>query len=349
MQQFRSERECDSIFSYIFESLTQPAFLPSTSRVPTTLSHSFVVSMSMQRSSSLSELRRGAFSSRKLSTLLSPPKLSALHRIILSLTAICGVTIVTSFLSGALTVALPSIAKSINLSQELLSWPLSMFSLVSGALLLISGGMADAFGRRLVFLLGITLWAVLSFVTAFVKTVPASLVAVLGLDSLLPCLSLQVLASSAAQSGRQDQESGVRSHRWLPSYRLHFRPRSRWSTCQRMAHHLLDPRRLAIFFGVCAFSHYPTKEKSSSVRQTTRPRRPSSISPTTQLRLLWKAATPPQPFLRTSIRATPRANQLAQMRTISYSCSLRDQLKRHFASRRSTGLAHSCQQAVWSC
>ncbi|SPO23945.1 related to Cephamycin export protein cmcT [Ustilago trichophora] len=126
--------------------------------------------MSMPRSSSLTELRRCMLSSKKLSGILSPPKLSSVTRIILSLTSISGVTILTSFLGGALTVALPSIAKSINMSQELLSWPLSMFSLVSGALLLIAGGMADAFGRRTVFLLGNTVFAAVSVTTSFMNT-----------------------------------------------------------------------------------------------------------------------------------------------------------------------------------
>ncbi|KAJ9474418.1 putative Low affinity ammonium transporter (putative) [Pseudozyma hubeiensis] len=125
--------------------------------------------MSMQRpTTSLSDLRRGGLlSSRKLSTVLTPPKLPAKSRIILSLISICGVTILTSFLGGGLTIALPSMAKSVNLSQELLSWPLSMFSLVSGALLLIAGGMADAFGRRTVFLLGILVFASMSIATSF--------------------------------------------------------------------------------------------------------------------------------------------------------------------------------------
>ncbi len=126
--------------------------------------------MSMQRSSSLSELRHSAFSSKKLARMLSPPKISSLSRIILSLTAISGVTVLNSFLGGALTVALPSIAKSIGLSQELLSWPLSMFSLVSGALLLIAGAMADAFGRRRVFLLGVAVFAAVSIATSFMQS-----------------------------------------------------------------------------------------------------------------------------------------------------------------------------------
>ncbi|GAC71507.1 predicted transporter [Moesziomyces antarcticus T-34] len=124
----------------------------------------------MQRSSSLSELRHSAFSSKKLARMLSPPKISSLSRIILSLTAISGVTVLNSFLGGALTVALPSIAKSIGLSQELLSWPLSMFSLVSGALLLIAGAMADAFGRRRVFLLGVAVFAAVSIATSFMQS-----------------------------------------------------------------------------------------------------------------------------------------------------------------------------------
>ncbi|SJX65091.1 related to Cephamycin export protein cmcT [Sporisorium reilianum f. sp. reilianum] len=126
--------------------------------------------MSSQRPSSLSELRRGALSSKKLSSILTPPKLSSRTRIIMTLTSVCGVTILTSFLSGGLTIALPSIAKSVNLSQESLSWPLSVFSLVSGALLLIAGGMADAFGRRPVFLLGIAIFATVSIVTSFMNT-----------------------------------------------------------------------------------------------------------------------------------------------------------------------------------
>ena len=119
---------------------------------------------------SLAELRRGALSSKKLSSILTPPKLSSTTRTVLSLTSICGVTILTTFLNGGLTIALPSMAKSVNLPQESLSWPLSMFSLVSGALLLIAGGMADAFGRRPVFLLGISTFAALSIATSFITT-----------------------------------------------------------------------------------------------------------------------------------------------------------------------------------
>lgn len=126
--------------------------------------------MSIQRAGSLNELRRGVLSSRKLSNMLAAPKLSATTRIVLSLVSICGVTILTSFLGGALTIALPSMADTVNLSQELLSWPLSMFSLVSGALLLIAGGMADAFGRRPVFLLGITIFAAMSIATSLQNT-----------------------------------------------------------------------------------------------------------------------------------------------------------------------------------
>ncbi|EST09142.1 Major facilitator superfamily [Kalmanozyma brasiliensis GHG001] len=124
--------------------------------------------MSMPRS--VSELRRGALSSRKLTHILTPPTLPATTRIVLSLISICGVTILTSFLGGGLTIALPSMAKSVNLSQELLSWPLSMFSLVSGALLLVMGSMADAFGRRPVFLVGILVFAGMSIATSAMQT-----------------------------------------------------------------------------------------------------------------------------------------------------------------------------------
>ncbi|PWY99234.1 hypothetical protein BCV70DRAFT_163676 [Testicularia cyperi] len=126
--------------------------------------------MNMTRHASLSDLRRSTLSSRKLSSFLARPKLSFFTRTVLSLLAISGNTVLATFLNGALTVALPSIAKDIDMSPDLLSWPLSMFSLVSGALLLFSGAMADAFGRRNVFLFGSAVFAAVALVTSFMQT-----------------------------------------------------------------------------------------------------------------------------------------------------------------------------------
>ncbi|KAG8953760.1 hypothetical protein FRC03_011674 [Tulasnella sp. 419] len=42
--------------------------------------------------------------------------------------SVSGVTLLSSFISGALTVALPSIASSLGIQDESLHWPLSMYS-----------------------------------------------------------------------------------------------------------------------------------------------------------------------------------------------------------------------------
>jgi MFS family permease len=59
-----------------------------------------------------------------------------------------------SFTSGVITVGLPVIASSISLQRSLYLWPSSVYSLTSGAGLLIAGSVADIVGARYVELCG---------------------------------------------------------------------------------------------------------------------------------------------------------------------------------------------------
>lgn len=52
------------------------------------------------------------------------------------------------------TVELPSIAKDVQLNQELLLWPQSVVSLVSACTLLLSGSISDVLGSKLIYLTG---------------------------------------------------------------------------------------------------------------------------------------------------------------------------------------------------
>ncbi|UZJ50737.1 hypothetical protein CBS101457_000057 [Exobasidium rhododendri] len=70
---------------------------------------------------------------------------------------VTGATVLPTYLNGALTVALPTIGAQIGLSASQLQWPLTVNALVNGAFLLVSGGLADALGRRYMFLAG-TVW-----------------------------------------------------------------------------------------------------------------------------------------------------------------------------------------------
>lgn len=53
-----------------------------------------------------------------------------------------------SFTSGIITAGLPVIANSISLERSLYLWPFSVYSLTSGATLLIAGSIADIIGPR---------------------------------------------------------------------------------------------------------------------------------------------------------------------------------------------------------
>ena len=59
--------------------------------------------------------------------------------------------------SGLLTVGLPRIAADLNLPNNLLLWPASVFALTAGCTLLASGAVADVIGNRPVFLTGCAL------------------------------------------------------------------------------------------------------------------------------------------------------------------------------------------------
>ncbi|TFK56095.1 MFS general substrate transporter [Heliocybe sulcata] len=76
--------------------------------------------------------------------------------------ATSGSTLLNVFSGGALTVAVPSIGRDLRFTQSDLSWPLQAFNLTYGCLLLLTGRLADKYGRRTVFLLGTALFALLS-------------------------------------------------------------------------------------------------------------------------------------------------------------------------------------------
>lgn len=88
----------------------------------------------------------------------------------LMIIAVTGSTILQTYFSGALTIALPTIGDQLGFGGQDLQWPLTMYSLLNGAFLLLSGALADAYGRRLFFFIGILWLMIFSLATTFVKT-----------------------------------------------------------------------------------------------------------------------------------------------------------------------------------
>src|SRR6201986_3161065 len=69
-------------------------------------------------------------------------------------------------------VALPSIRQSLHASLSGLQWSVDAYTLVLASLLMVSGSMADRFGRRRVFQVGLTLFTLGSLLCSLAPSVP---------------------------------------------------------------------------------------------------------------------------------------------------------------------------------
>src|SRR6476620_4558590 len=67
---------------------------------------------------------------------------------------------------SAVNVALPDLAKDLNIASGDLGWTITSYSLVFGSLLLLGGRAADLLGRRRVFLTGLGVFTVASLASA---------------------------------------------------------------------------------------------------------------------------------------------------------------------------------------
>jgi EmrB/QacA subfamily drug resistance transporter len=82
------------------------------------------------------------------------------HWLILILLALAQFMVVLDV--SIVTVALPAIQHAFHMSQSSLQWIVTMYALTFGGFLLLGGRAADLFGRRKIFLIGITLFTLAS-------------------------------------------------------------------------------------------------------------------------------------------------------------------------------------------
>jgi EmrB/QacA subfamily drug resistance transporter len=78
---------------------------------------------------------------------------------------------------SAVNVALPDLARDLDIGQASLSWTITSYSLIFGSLLLLGGRAADLLGRRRVFLTGLTVFTVASLASALADSATALFVA----------------------------------------------------------------------------------------------------------------------------------------------------------------------------
>ncbi|KAI2636491.1 major facilitator superfamily domain-containing protein [Hypomontagnella submonticulosa] len=80
------------------------------------------------------------------------------------------VSFLNTFSSGTLTVALPAIAAELQLPNNLLLWPASVYALALSCTLLLLGAIADIVGNRPVFLVGILLYTAWTLAISLAQT-----------------------------------------------------------------------------------------------------------------------------------------------------------------------------------
>jgi EmrB/QacA subfamily drug resistance transporter len=72
--------------------------------------------------------------------------------------------------ASIVNVALPSIGKDLDFSQDDLSWVVNAYTLIFGGFLLLGGRLADLLGRRLMFIVGLVLFALASLAGGFAQS-----------------------------------------------------------------------------------------------------------------------------------------------------------------------------------
>ena len=95
---------------------------------------------------------------------MSSPRAKNLALVLLALTQF--VVVIDASITN---VALPSIGKALDIDQDSLSWVVNSYTLVFGGFLLLGGRLADFFGRRRMFMIGMGLFGIASLAGGFAQ------------------------------------------------------------------------------------------------------------------------------------------------------------------------------------
>src|SRR5213595_567665 len=127
--------------------------------------------MNAQSHSPLTALRRTAalHHGRKAATATATPTAAGKgHGVLLFVLLIAQLMVILDI--TAVNIALPSIAKDLQLGGSSISWTITSYSLIFGSLLLFGGRAADLLGRRRMFMTGLGIFATASFASAIAGT-----------------------------------------------------------------------------------------------------------------------------------------------------------------------------------
>jgi EmrB/QacA subfamily drug resistance transporter len=127
--------------------------------------------------------------------------------------AICCLSVgVTGINLSIVNVALPSIGRDLHASVTSLQWTVSAYSLVMACLLMLSGSMADRFGRKRIFQTGLVIFALGSLLSSLAPSV-GWLIMFCGLQgvggSMLNPVAMSIIVSAYPDRQRRARAIGV--------------------------------------------------------------------------------------------------------------------------------------------
>jgi EmrB/QacA subfamily drug resistance transporter len=109
-------------------------------------------------------------------------------------------------------VALPSIGRALDISQDGLSWVVNAYTLTFGGFLLLGGRLADLLGRRRVYMAGLILFGIASFLGGIAQSDPMLITAraLQGLGAaLLSPAALSILTATFTEGAERNKALGV--------------------------------------------------------------------------------------------------------------------------------------------
>src|SRR5258708_17037444 len=129
-----------------------------------------------------------------------------------ALAVVCVAFFMTVLDSTIVTVALPSIKNALHVSDNSLQWVLIAYTITFGGFLLLGGRVADLFGRRRLFMIGVTIFSSASLVCGLANTIgvliAARAVQGVGAAILSPAV-LSIITTTFEEGSERNKALGI--------------------------------------------------------------------------------------------------------------------------------------------
>jgi EmrB/QacA subfamily drug resistance transporter len=130
----------------------------------------------------------------------------------LALAVVCAAFFMTVLDGTIVTVALPSIKSSLQVSDSTLQWVLIAYTITFGSLLLLGGRAADLLGRRRMFMIGVTIFTAASLACGLANTIDvliaARVVQGVGAAIVSPAV-LSIIMTTFAEGSERNKALGI--------------------------------------------------------------------------------------------------------------------------------------------